>query len=218
MRDATIARGAVRAATGSPPATDLPAAPPNRATAVVVPDASRVQAAVTLAETFGLTRADTDYYALELGNAVLGGGFYSSRLSVDLRKNSGLVYSVGSALQAGKTRSVYFVQYACDPENVTKAESMIKRDLEAMQSTAVPDAELKRVKAQLLRQIPLSEDSVGEIARALIGRVDLGLPLDEPTIAARRFIALEPADVRAAFEKWMRPADLVRVSQGPAPR
>jgi zinc protease len=182
-----------------------------------VPDASRVQAEVTLAETLGLTRTDADYYAVELGNAVLGGGFYSSRLSVDLRKNSGLVYSVGSNLEAGKSRSVYFVQYACDPDNIVKAQDMITRELEKMRSGLVPADELRRAKALLIRQMPLSEASIGEIAQALIGRIDRGLPLDEPSDAARRFIMLEPADVRAAFEKWIRPDGLVRVSQGPGP-
>jgi zinc protease len=205
-------------ASGPAPSTDLPAAPPNHASAAAVPDASRVQDEVTLAETLPLTRTDDDYYALELGNAVLGGGFYSSRLSVDLRKNSGLVYSVGSFLQAGKNRSVYFVEYACDPVNVGKAGAMVKNELEKMQDKPVPAEELDRVKALLVRQIPLGEDSVAEIAQALIGRTDLGLPLDEPSIAARRYIALEPAEVQAAFRKWIRPNDLVRVSQGPAPQ
>ena len=52
----------------------------------------------------------------------------------------------------------------------------------------------------------------------MISRVDLGLPLDEPTIAARRYIELGPDQIQAAFRKWMRPDDLVRVSEGPAPR
>jgi zinc protease len=205
-------------AKGPLPVTDLPPAPDNSASAVVVPDASRVQASVTLGETLGLPRTGADYYALELGNAVLGGGFYSSRFSVELRKNSGLVYSVGSALQAGRNRSVYFVQYACDPQNIVKAQNVVVRELEGMQRDLVPAEELKRVKALLLRQMPLGEASVGAIAQALIGRTDLGLPLDEPANAARTLIALEPADVRAAFRKWIRPADLVRVSQGPAPQ
>ena len=55
------------------------------------------------------------------------------------------------------------------------------------------------------------------IAGGIISRVDLGLPLDEPTIAARRYIELGPAQIEAAFRKWMRPEDLVRVSEGPAP-
>ncbi len=61
-----------------------------------MPDASRVQDRVVLAQNLALTRTDPDYYALELGNAVLGGSFYSSRLSIDLRKDAGLVYSVES--------------------------------------------------------------------------------------------------------------------------
>ena len=204
-------------AVGPAPSTDLPAVPPNHTSTVAVPDASRVQTEVTLAQTLALRRTDEDYYALELGNAVLGGGFYSSRLSVDLRKNSGLVYSVGATLQSGKNRSVYFVQYACDPGNVGKAARVIQRELESMQSEVVPTDELTRVKALLLRQIPLSEASMTEIAMGLIARVDKGLPLDEPSIAARRLIALDPKDVQAAFEKWIRPADLVQISEGPAP-
>ncbi len=205
-------------ATGPKPPIDLPAAPPNAASTIAVPDASRVQDGVILAETVGLTRSDPDYYALALGDAVLGGGFYSTRFSIDLRKNSGLVYSVGSNLQSGKTRSVYFVQYACDPENVSKASNIVAKELEKMRTEAVSETELARVKALLLRQIPLQEGSVGAIAHGLIDRRDLDLPLDEPSIAAQRYIELTPMDVETAFKKWIRPDDLVRVSQGPAPQ
>ncbi|HVW68185.1 MAG TPA: pitrilysin family protein, partial [Steroidobacteraceae bacterium] len=205
------------AAAGPKPDVDLPAAPPNRSGVIAVPDASRVQDMVVLAQNLALTRSDPDYYPLQLGNAVLGGSFYSTRLSIDLRKNSGLVYSVGSTLQAGRTRGAYLIQYASDPRNVVKAANMVVAEIKSMQ-TAPPTAdELVRVKALLLRQIPLSESSVDDIAHGLLGRVDLGLPLDEPTDAARRYIGLGPADVQAAFRKWLRPDDLVRVSEGPAP-
>ena len=69
----------------------------------------------------------------------------------------------------------------------------------------------------MLRQIPLSEASVDEIARGIISRDDLGLSLDEPTIAARRYIELDPAGRAGVFRKWIRPGDFVRVSQGPTP-
>jgi zinc protease len=205
-------------ATGARPVTDLPPAPPNKANTIAVPDASRVQASVTLAETLGLTRSDSDYYPLELGNAVLGGGFYSTRLSIDLRKNSGLVYSVGSMLQAGRTRSIYAIQYASDPQNVARATAIVSQEIETMQKAPVSQDELLRAKSLLVRRIPLSEAGIDDIAQGLLGRSDLGLPLDEPSLAARRYIALGPADVQAAFRKWMRPGDLVRVSQGPTPR
>jgi zinc protease len=205
-------------ATGPAPDVDLPAVPPNKPANVAVPDASRVQDNVILAQNLGLTRSDPDFYALELGSAVLGGGFYSTRLSIELRKNTGLVYSVGSTLQAGRTRGAYYIQYACDPQNVGKAADIAVQELRSMQTTAVDADELLRAKALLLRQIPLAEASVDGIARGLIDRREYDLPLDEPARAAQRYIEMTPANVQGAFQKWLRPADLVRVSQGPAPQ
>jgi zinc protease len=206
------------AATGPKPQTDLPPTPSNGPGTIAVPDDTRVQDIVVLAQNLGLTRADPDYYALELGSALLGGGFYSTRLSIDLRKNAGLVYSVSSMLQAGRTRGVYLIEYACDPNNVSKAADMAVREVKAMQTAPATQDELVRIKAMLIRQIPLGESSVDEIAHGLVGRADIGLPLDEPTIAARRYVALGGNDVQAAFAKWMRPEDMVRVTQGPTPK
>lgn len=203
-------------ATGPMPDTDLPPAPNNRPAIVAVPDASRVQDLVVIAQTLGLKRTDQDYYAVQLGDAVLGGGFYSTRLSNDLRKNGGLVYSVNSDLNTGKTRSVYLVQYACDPENVSKASNIIAKEIDTMRTSPATADEISRVKSLLVRQIPLGEASVGDIASGYISRRDLGLPLNEPQIAAQRYIDLTAADVQAAFKKWLRPNDFVRISQGPA--
>lgn len=204
-------------ANGPMPETDLPVAPPNKSASIAVPDESRVQDVVTLAHNMPINRADPDIYALQLGNSVLGGGFYSARLSIDLRKNAGLVYSVSSSLQVGRTRGNYFVSYACDPENVTKAQALVVRDIQAMQQSPVGEDELALSRMLMLRQIPLGESSVASIARGLILRREYDLPLDEPWRAARRYIELAPADVQAAFRKWIRPDDLVRITQGPAP-
>ncbi len=205
-------------AAGPKPPTDLPPVPVNKSTVLNVPDASRVQDQVILAETIGLKRTDPDYYALDLGNAVLGGSFYSTRLSIDLRKNAGLVYSVGSDVNSGRTRGNYFVDYACDPQNVSKAGAMVLQELKHMQDAPVTADELQRAQALMVRQIPLGEASVRNISRGLAGRWDLGLPPDEPAIAARHYIALTPAEIQAAFKKWIRPEDMARVSEGPAPQ
>ncbi len=205
-------------ATGPQPQTDLPAVPPNRPSVINVPDASRVQDIVVLAQTLGVTRSDPEYYALNLGSAVLGGGFYSTRLSIQMRKNRGLVYGVGSELQAGRTRSVYMIQFASDPQNVSKAATIALREVRSMQTAPASPDELARVKSLLLHSIPLEEASVDAIAGGLIERRELDLPLDEPTRAARRYIELTADDVQAAFKKWVRPDNMVRVSEGPPPQ
>ena len=202
-------------AEGPQPDTFLPPAPPNRPSIVGVPNRSRVQAEVALAQTLGLTRSNPEYYALELGNHVLGGAFYATRLFRDLREETGLVYTVSSTFDVGVTRSIYGVTFGCDPGNVEKASAIVIRDLRQMQTTPVPPEELRRAKALLLREIPLSQSSVDSIAEKLIYLSTHFLPLDEPIVAANRYVALSADEVKAAYAKWLRPVDLVQVTQGP---
>ena len=108
-------------ASGAKPNTTLPAVPVNQSSAVTVPDPEQVQDQVTLAEQLDLNRFDPDYYPLQLGNHVLGGGFYATRLFHDLRQVSGYVYSVNVSLDATKSRAKYSVDYGCDPQNVSKS-------------------------------------------------------------------------------------------------
>lgn len=203
---------------GPAPQTDLPPVPANPPAVTAVPDKSRTQVNVSLAETLGLTRFNPDYYALELGDHVLGGGFYATRLYRDLRENSGLVYYVNSSFEIGKTRGIYSVTYACDPQNVSKARGIVVHDLKDMQNTVASVDELTQAKAMLLRQVPLSEASVDRIAEGWIGRATIGLPLDEPVIASQHYLELTGDQVKAAFAKWVRPDDLVQVTQGPNPQ
>ncbi|MGO9477464.1 MAG: M16 family metallopeptidase [Limisphaerales bacterium] len=205
-------------ADGEKPNTLFPPAPTNTVSVTHVPDASRVQDKITLAETLQLTRTNEDYYALQLGNHVLGGGFYATRLYRDLREKSGLVYFVNSTFNVGLTRGVYQVEYACDPPNVSKARAVILRDLKDMRAKKVTAQELHQAKLMLLRDIPLAESSVDYIAQGWLACSALGLPLDERVHAGRIYVKLDAKDVQTAFSKWLRAGDLVQVTQGPAPQ
>jgi zinc protease len=196
----------------------LPPVPLNKPSYTTVPNASRIQDRVTLAQTLGLTRSDPDYHPLRLGNTVLGGSFYATRLYRDLREYAGLVYYVSSSFQMSKTRGIYVTEYACDPPNVSKARAIILKNLRDMQNTLVGTEELDRAKALLLREIPLSESSIDDIASGFLRRVELDLPLDEPIRAAGIYLKLGAPEVREAFRKWLRTDDLVQVTEGPSPR
>jgi zinc protease len=205
-------------ASGPKPQTEPPPVPLNKPSAAMVPDSSRVQVEVQLAETIGLTRADPDYYALQLGNHVLSGAFYATRLYRDLRERTGLVYTVESFMEIGKTRSLFGVLYACDPPNASKARTLIEGDLRAMQTAPVTAHELRQAKALLIRQVPLARSSTENIAGDLLSLAHDDLPLDEPLRAARRYLDLTAEQVKDAFTKWVRPADFVQVTLGPAPQ
>jgi len=205
-------------AAGPNPDTTLPPIPINKPSAVNVADSEAVQDSVVLAEQLNLNRFDPDYYPLQLGNHVLGGGFYATRLYHDLRQVAGYVYTVNVSLRASKTRASYSVDYGCNPENVSKARALIERDLDQMRTQDVSPAELQQAKAMLLRQIPLSESSESAVAGGLLGRAQIGLPLDEPIKAAKRYIELNAGDVKAAFSRQLRIGDFVQVVRGPAPQ
>jgi zinc protease len=194
--------------------TDPSPVPPNAPSSAAVPDASRVQDEVTLAETLGVTRGHPDYYPLQVGTHVLAGAFYATRLYRDLRERMGLVYVVEAMLDAGTTRAVYAVFYGCDPVNVSRARAIVERDLREMQTTPVPDDELRQAKTLLIRKIPLSESSVDGIAGTLLDLSQKDLPLDEPVRAASRYRNITAKQVREAFRKWVRPADFVQVTLG----
>jgi zinc protease len=205
-------------AAGPKPAVTLPAVPANPPSAANVPDPTAVQDSVELAQELGINRFSPDYYALQLGDHVLGGGFYATRLHRDLRQKAGYVYNVDNALRAAETRATYSVTYGCDPENVSKARLLVEKELAAMRTANVNPAELQQAKALLLRQIILSESSEDAVAEGFVARALIGLPLDEPTRAAQRYYVLSADDVRAAFEKWIRPDGFVQVVRGPAPK
>ncbi|MGA7342345.1 MAG: pitrilysin family protein [Terracidiphilus sp.] len=205
-------------ASGPKPETDLPPIRVNLASAANVPDPEAVQDQVTLAEQLALNRFDPDYYPLQLGNHVLGGGFYATRLYHDLRQVNGYVYNVDVSLNATRSRATYSVDYGCDPQNVSKARALIVKDLDQMRTEDVSESELHQAKALLLRQIPLSSASEDALAHGLLGRAVMGLPLDEPVVAARKYLELSADDVKKAFARQLRTDNLVQVVRGPAPQ
>lgn len=203
---------------GPTPKVDLPSVPPNKAAASDVPDPTRLQDEVTLAEELPMNRFDPDYYSLQLANHILGGGFYATRLYRDLREKTGYVYTVSESLNASRTRARFSVSYGSDPVNVPKARALLIQDLTEMQTAAPSQGEMQQAMAMLLREIPLGESSESQIADGLLARALIGLPLDEPVRAAERYKSLSADQVRTAFAKWIRTGDFVEVVQGPAPK
>jgi zinc protease len=204
--------------TGTKPDVVLPPVPANKPSAVNVPDPSQIQDTVHLSEQLEMNRFSPDYYALQMGNHVLGGGFYATRLYRDLREKAGYVYNINDSLRASETRANYSIDYGCDPKNVSKARSMVEAELRAMRQYDVTPEELQQAKALLLRQIPLSESSEDAVAGGMMGRAQIGLPLDEPVHAAQRYFTMTAPEVRSAFHKWIDPSNFVQVVRGPTPQ
>ena len=205
-------------AQGAKPDVDYAAVPANKPGQLQVPDSSASQDSVQMAQTIDVTRNDPDRFALNLGNEVLGGGFYASRLYHDLRDTRGLVYNVGTSFDLGKNRSTYTVNFGADPDKVKAASAIVVQDLKQMQSTPESASALARAKGILLRQIPLGESSLGAIGGQLLQLSIEGKPLDAMTIAGEHYLKLTAPEVQHAYAKHIRPDDFVMAVKGPAPK
>ncbi|MGH8158999.1 MAG: M16 family metallopeptidase [Rhodanobacter sp.] len=203
---------------GPKPDVDYVAVPPNKPGQLHVPDASAVQDSVQMAQTIDVTRDDPVRYALNLGNEVLGGGFYASRLYRDLRDRRGLVYTVDTSFDLDKHRSVYNVSFGSDPDKVAPASALVVQDLKQMQQQPVSEDDLRRAKGILLRQIPLGESSFGAIGNQLLTLSIQGRPLDAMTIAGQHYLKLTAPEVQQAYAKHIRPDGFVTAVKGPAPK
>lgn len=191
--------------------------PLNSPAYTLVPNPFASQDQVLLGQTLDLNLHNPDRYALTLGNDVLGGNGFASRLMVDVRVKHGYAYGAGSGMQFDRSRSVFYVQYGSDPTKVAPVDALVRRNLAAMQDAPVTQAELDNARQYEIRSIPVSVSSVNKIARSLLTWSYKGEPLDQPMVAAKYYLSLTAPEVQAAFKKYLAPSNLVQVVQGPAP-
>ena len=132
----------------------------------------------------GIAHRDTDYYALAVFSAALGGGL-SSRLFQDIREERGLAYSIYSFNSSYADSGLFGIYAGTGAESATEVVERICANLRTMADDA-DDGELARARAQLKAGILMSLESTAaraeQIARhtLIFGRV---LPTKEITDA-----------------------------------
>ncbi len=205
-------------ATGPKPDVIPKPVPVNPASYTVVHNAYASQDQVFMGQSLELNLHNPDRYALQLGNEVLGGNGFASRLMVDVRVNHGYAYGAGSGMRFDRSRSFFYVRYGSDPDKVKPVDGLITKNLDEMRNTPVKPSELTNAKQARIRSIPLEVSSVNNIARSLLAWSINGEPLDEPMVAARHYLDLSAAQVQDAFRKYVHPTHLAQVVQGPTPK
>lgn len=203
---------------GPAPSLALPPIPPNAAGRVEITVPALRQADVTLTEALALNRNDPQLPALELGNAILGGGRLGpqqSRLFRDLRQNAGLVYSVQSQLDASDSRARFSIAFASLPANERRLETLVDAEIERMRSEPVAASELALMKASLIRSAILNDASTGSIGGTLLDAASTGRPLDGARLEAQHLLAVDAAAIERAFAEVIDPKRFVRTIEAP---
>ena len=85
-----------------------------------------------------------------------------------------------------------------------------------MQQAGITDDELNNARQYQIRSIPLEVASVNRIARSLLNWSYRGEPLNQPMVAAGRYLELTAQQVQEALKRYLQPQHWVHVVQGPA--
>jgi zinc protease len=204
-------------ASGAKPEVISKPVPVNPPSYVVVPNAYASQDQVLMGQSLDLNMHNPDRYALELGNDVLGGNGFASRLMVDVRVKHGFAYGAGSGLDFDRSRSIFYVQYGSDPGKVAPVDELVRKNLDLMRDQAVSADELTNARQYQIRSIPVQVSSIDSIAGSLLSWSWHGEPLDQPMVAAKSYLTLTASQVQDAFKKYLQPQNMTQVVQGPAP-
>jgi zinc protease len=200
---------------GSKPDVHLPQIPLPRPIRQNV-DTSSQSVGVELASP-SLARTSPDYEALELANAILGGGTFGSRLFDEVREKRGLVYGAYSNLHANRDRGTFEVDFQAVPEKVDAADALVRDEIRRMQTEDVTAEELQSAKTRVVAEQVDAEQATSTIASDLLQIGVNGLPDTYYATLADRYANITPADVRRAATEGMHPDALIEVRVGPRP-
>ncbi len=194
-------------------APPLPPVPPlDKAVTVRVPFPSR-QAHVLIGQP-GVARGAPDYYALYLGNHVLGGGGFTSRLVKAVRVERGYAYSVYSYFLPMRAPGPFQIGLQTRGAQADDAVAVARDTLARYLAEGPTDEELQAAKQNITGSFPLRIASNASIAEYLGVIGFYGLPLDYLDTFNAHIEAQRREDVLAAFRRHLHPDRLVTVIVG----
>lgn len=155
-----------------------------------------------------ITRNDPDYYALVVGNYVLGGGGFDSRLMEVLRNQRGDTYGVYSDLAPERQAGMFTIAYSSRKPAARASLAAAQEVIRQFIAEGPTEKEMAQAKANITGSFPLRFDSNAKLLGylSLIGVYDL--PDDYLEAYPKAVAKLTAADVKAAWQKRVRPEDL----------
>lgn len=162
----------------------------------------------------GYARSDPDYFPLLVGNYILGGGGFVSRLVEEVRHKRGLSYSVYSYFAPGLHAGAFTLGLQTRPDQAAQAVEVSRDTVRRFVAEGPTAAELKAAKDYMIGGFALRLDSNRKLLDNLAGIAWYGLPLDYLDTWTQQVEKVTAAQVKAAFARKLQPDRMVTVVVG----
>jgi len=162
----------------------------------------------------GLLREDPDYFPLLVGNYILGGGGFDSRLTDSVRQKKGLAYSVYSYFMPMRELGPFQIGLQTRRDATDEAVRTVREELALYLAQGPSETELAQAKNNLIGGFPLRIDSNRKILEHLAMINFYRLPLDWLDTYSSQVAAVTREDITRAFQARIKPAGLTTVIVG----
>jgi zinc protease len=159
----------------------------------------------------GISRKDPDYIALYVGNFVLGGGGFVSRITEEVRQKRGLAYSAASYFYPLQREGPFIISMQTRRDQAAQALEVARATLAEFVKSGPTAEELDAAKRNIVGGFPLRIDSNRKIHEylAMIGYYRLPLTYLEDFVQQVERVTAD--DIRDAFRRRIDPARMVTV-------
>ncbi len=162
----------------------------------------------------GMSRNDPDYFPLYVGNYILGGGGFVSRLMNEVREKRGLAYSVYSYFMPLKQPGAFQIGLQTKKEQADGALALVRKTVAEFVAKGPTEKELTAAKQNIVGGFPLRIDSNRKILDylSIIGFYDMPLTyLDDFTSRVEKVTV---AQIRSAYARHIHPEKMATVIVG----
>ena len=165
----------------------------------------------------GYKRDDPAFFALLVGNHILGGGGFSSRLMNEVREKRGLSYGAYSSFSPGLNAGAFVIGLQTRPDQAGEAVAVARKVVADFVAQGPTAAELKAAQDNLVGGFALRLDSNRKLLGNLANIAWNGLPLDYLQHWGEHVDAVTLDDIKVAFRRVLQPDRMVTVIVGAKP-
>ncbi|MDO8459090.1 MAG: pitrilysin family protein [Burkholderiaceae bacterium] len=162
----------------------------------------------------GYKRDDPDFFPLLVGNYILGGGGFVSRLTHEVREKRGLSYSVYSNFAPGSHAGAFTLGLQTRPDQAVQAVQVSKDVLAKFVLEGPTELELQAAKDNLIGGFALRIDSNRKLLDNVANIAWNKLPLTYLDTWTQQIAKVTTAQVKAAFQRKLQPEKMVTVVLG----
>ena len=162
----------------------------------------------------GIKRGDTDYFPLYVGNYILGGGGFVSRLTEEVREKRGLVYSVYSYFMPMAELGPFQIGLQTKKDQAGEALTVVNATVAKYIQGGPTEKELKAAKDNIIGGFPMRIDSNGKILDYLSVIGFYKLPMTYLDDFNKSVAKVTTKQIKEAFQRRIKPENFVSVTVG----